>query len=164
MVIGPGEAQRHNVQPSEERQMADPQNKPEEGAAGSPSAPRKAPAGKAAAGGLPAKKVPAKVPARKTPAKKAAPKKAPAKKAPAKKAAKKPGPPPALEARPPQAALTAGEPPARPTATDAKSSTPRADTPAAPRSAPAGDYRLPLSLGLAAAGLVALVLSRFRRG
>jgi hypothetical protein len=69
-----------------------------------------------------------------------------------------------LTAPPPRAALTAGDSPARQSATDAKPSVQRADSPAVARSGPQGDYRLPVSLGLAAAGLVALVLSRLRRG
>jgi hypothetical protein len=54
--------------------------------------------------------------------------------------------------------------PAKKTPANATASVQRADNPAVLRSTPAGDYRLPISLGLAAAGLVALVLSRLRRG
>ncbi len=126
--------------------MADPQDRPEQGAAGIPPTPKKAPARKA-----PVKKAAAQAPSKKAPAKKAPAKKAPAKKAPAKAAA-------------PQSALTAGDSAARQAAANAKTSVQRADNPAVPRSTPEGDYRLPISLGLAAAGLVALVLSRLRRG
>jgi hypothetical protein len=121
--------------------MADPQDQPERGATGIPPAPRKAQAKKA-----PAKKAPAK--------------KAPAKKAPAKKAT----PRPALAASPAATPLTDGDSAARQAAADAKASVQKADHPAALRSSPESDYRLPISLGLAAAGLVALVLSRLRRG
>jgi hypothetical protein len=80
------------------------------------------------------------------------PRKAPAKKAPAKKApAKKAAPQSALETPPAQTAI-------------AKAPVQRVDNPAVLRPTPEGDYRLPISLGLAAAGLVALVLSRLRRG
>ena len=95
---------------------------------------------------------PRKAPVKKAPAKKAPAKKAPAKKAPAKKA-------PAKKAVPVDAA-------ARETAAQAKAAVERADNPvAAPAEAagPTGSYALPVSLGLAAAGLLALVLSRFRR-
>jgi len=54
--------------------------------------------------------------------------------------------------------------PAKKTSANATASVQRADNPAVLRSTPAGDYRLPISLGLAAAGLVALMLSRLRRG
>jgi hypothetical protein len=126
--------------------MADPQDQPERGATGIPPAPRKAQAKKA--------------PAKKAPAKKAPAKKAPAKKAPAKKAT----PRPALAASPAATPLTDGDSAARQAAADAKASVQKADHPAALRSSPESDYRLPISLGLAAAGLVALVLSRLRRG
>jgi hypothetical protein len=116
--------------------MADPQDQPKRGAAGIPP-PRKAPAKKA-----PAKKAVTGVPAKKAPATKA-----PIKEPPAKKAA----PQPALETPPAQTAI-------------AKAPAQRVDNPAVLRSTPEGDYRLPISLGLAAAGLVALVLSRLRRG
>jgi hypothetical protein len=133
--------------------MADPQDQPERGAAGIPPAPRKAPAKK-----TPAKKAPAKKAVNKVPA-------APAKKAPAKKApAKKATPRPALAASPAATPLTDGDSAARQAAADAKASVQKADHPAALRSSPESDYRLPISLGLAAAGLVALVLSRLRRG
>ena len=90
------------------------------------------------------------------------PRKAPAKKTPAKKApAKKATSQPALETPPAQ---TAGDSAARQSAANATASVQRTDNPAVLRSTPEGDYRLPISLGLAAAGLVALVLSRLRRG
>lgn len=90
------------------------------------------------------------------------PRKAPAKKPPAKKApAKKATSQPALETPPAQ---TAGDSAARQAAANATASVQRTDNPAVLRSTPEGDYRLPISLGLAAAGLVALVLSRLRRG
>ena len=54
--------------------------------------------------------------------------------------------------------------PAKKAPATATASVQRADNPAVLRSTPAGDYRLPISLGLAAAGFVALVLSRLRRG
>jgi hypothetical protein len=118
--------------------MADAGERPEDSAGANPPAARKASAKKA-----PARKAPAK----KAPAKKAAVKKAPAKKAPAKKAQ------PAPEA-------TA----ARQAAANAKSSVKDVEEPVALLPVrDGGDYRLPVSLALAAAGLVALVLSRFRR-
>ena len=88
-------------------------------------------------------------PPRKAPVKKTPAKKAPAKKAPAKKAVTK---------------VPATKVPAKKTPANATASVQRTDNPAVLRSTPAGDYRLPISLGLAAAGLVALVLSRLRRG
>ena len=115
--------------------MADPQDQPQRGAAGIPPPPRKAPVTKTPAKKASAKRAPAKKAVTKVPATKVPATKAPAKKTPAKKA------------------------PATATA-----SVQRADNPAVLRSTPAGDYRLPISLGLAAAGLVALVLSRLRRG
>ena len=87
---------------------------------------------------------PRKAPVTKTPAKKT-----PAKKAPAKKAVTK---------------VPATKAPAKKTPANATASVQRTDNPAVLRSTPVGDYRLPISLGLAAAGLVALVLSRLRRG
>jgi outer membrane biosynthesis protein TonB len=122
--------------------MADPQDQLTRGAAGIPPPPRKAPAKKTPAKKAPATKAPAKKAVTKVPAKKA-----PVKKAPATKAT----PQPALETPPAQTA-------------NAKAPVQRLDNPAVPRSTPEGDYRLPISLGLAAAGLVALVLSRLRRG
>lgn len=154
-MIGLGGTQRHTVQHSQEWQMADSEDQPAQRPGEVPSPPErtaKVPAKRAAA------KVPAKIPAKKAPTSKAATRKAPAKKAtatkrPAKKApATRTGPQPALKAAPPQAALTAG------------AAGTHADDAAVPRSTPQGDYRLPVSLGLAAAGLVALVLSRLRRG
>ena len=127
--------------------MADPQDQLTRGAAGIPPPPRKAPAKKAPAKKAPATKAPAKKAVTKVPAKKAPATKAPARKAPAKKAT----PQPALETPPAQTV-------------NAKAPVQRLDNPAVPRSTPEGDYRLPISLGLAAAGLVALVLSRLRRG
>ena len=91
--------------------MADPQQRPEDGAG---PAPRKAPAKRAAtrkaADG--AKKTPAKkAPVKKAPAEKAAAKKAAAKKAPAQKAPAQNGaPPPALAAPPVRPALTGPRP------------------------------------------------------
>jgi hypothetical protein len=91
------------------------------------------------------------------------PRKAPVKKTPAQKTpARKTTSQPALGTPPAQ---TAGDSAARQAAAaNATASVQRADNPAVLRSTPAGDYRLPISLGLAAAGLVALVLSRLRRG
>lgn len=148
--------------------MAQPQDRPEPGAADGPAVPKKT-------AKVPAKKVPAKVPARvpakKVPARQATPKKATPRKATQKAApqkagagkapAKDPRTQPALSAPPPRAALTAGHSPAPPAATDAVQ---RVDTPPAPGPTTLGDYRLPVSLGLAAVGLAALVLSRLRRG
>lgn len=122
--------------------MADPQDQLTRGAAGIPPPPRKAPAKKTPAKKAPATKAPAKQAVTKVPAKKA-----PVKKAPAKKAA----PQSALETPPAQTAI-------------AKAPVQRVDNPVVLRPTPEGDYRLPISLGLAAAGLVALVLSRLRRG
>ncbi len=143
--------------------MAQPEDRLEPGAAGGPAEPNKT--AKVPARKVPAK-VPARVPAKKVPAqqatpKKARPKKAAKKTAPQKAGTKKVGAQPALAAPPPQAALTAGHSPA-PAATGA--AVQRADTPPAPGPTTLGDYRLPVSLGLAAVGLVALVLSRLRRG
>ena len=92
---------------------------------------------------------PRKAPVTKTPAKKT-----PAKKAPAKKAV----------TTVPATKAPATKAPAKKTSANATASVQRADNPAVLRSTPAGDYRLPISLGLAAAGLVALMLSRLRRG
>ena len=115
----------------EEHQMADPQDRREEGAEATP------PAKKAAA---------KKAPAKKAAAKKAAVEKAPAKKAPAKKAA------------PRQPALTAA---ASPALNPTPQQTP---TPRPPQESFGRGHTIPLSLGLAAAGLVAIGLSRLRRG
>jgi hypothetical protein len=115
----------------EEHQMADPQDRREEGAKATP----------------PAKKAAAK----KAPAKKAAAKKAPVKKAPAKKA-------PAKKAAPHPAAMTAAAAPAlKPTPHEAAAPRP-------PQEPFGRGHTIPLSLGLAAAGLVAIGLSRLRRG
>jgi hypothetical protein len=122
--------------------MADPQDQPKRGAAGIPPPPRKAPAKKTPAKKAPATKAPAKRAVTKVPAKKA-----PARKAPAKNAT----PQPDIDTPPAQTA-------------NAKTPVQRANNPEVLRSTPEGDYRLPISLGLAAAGLVALVLSRLRRG
>jgi hypothetical protein len=65
---------------------------------------------------------------------------------------------------PPPRKAPATKAPTKKAPTNATASVQRADNPAVLRSTPAGDYRLPISLGLAAAGLVALVLSRLRRG
>ncbi len=155
--------------------MPDPQDAPDEGGAAAPPA-------KKAAKKAPAKKTPAKVAAKKAPAKKAPAKKAPAKKAPAKKApakkapAKKAPPPapqpaltaavpaPALEPPPGHAALTAGTNGAREAAANAKSSVQGAVVPPSSHDSFGRGHTVPLSLGLAVAGLVAIVLSRFRRG
>lgn len=108
------------------------------------------PARKTAAKKAPAKKAPAvKAPAVKAAAKKAPAKKAPAKKAPAKKAPVKKAPP-----APPQPALAAG--------VKAPALNP-APTPRLPQESFGRGHTIPLSLGLAAAGLVALAISRFRR-
>lgn len=133
--------------------MADPQDRPEDEASAVPPA-------------TPAKKAPGKkAPAKKAPAKKAAAKKAPAKKAPAKKApAKKSGPrppQPALESAPPHAALTVGSNNGTRSPAAAKPSGPGTGDLLAPQTS---RHRIPLSIALAAAGLVALVISRFRRG
>ena len=123
--------------------MAEPRDRPEQSA----------PVNK-----VPAKKAPAKkTPAKKVPAKKAVAKKAVAKKAVARKSAPRPVQP-ALKAAPPHAALTAGDSAARPAAENARVT-------GKPPESVAGDsgYRLPVSLGLAVAGLVALVLARLRR-
>ena len=171
-MMGSGtDARRGAARETKERPMADPQNGPEDNAGATSPAP--------------AKKVSAeKTPAKKTPAKKAAAKKAAAKKVPAKKAAatkaaaqKKPGkkapakvaskaPPsltakpsrPALEPAPPHAALPAGGDAHR----DAPSTTRPAPVPA--REVNGGHARLPVTIVLAAIGLVAVVLNRFRRG
>ena len=139
--------------------MADPQDGPENNAGANPPAP--------------ANKTP-----RNTPVKKAATKKAPAKAAPAKKTpavtARKTTPmpalepghqSPALEAAPPHAALTARANTAQDTPAPVKSPARDAGKPVpAARPQDAGRARLPLSIGLAALGLVAMVLNRFRRG
>lgn len=129
----------------------------------------KAPATKPPVKKAPAKKAPAKkAPAKKAPATKAPAKKAPAKKAPATKAspgganavaAKKATPP--LMAKPPQRAL---EPAPPHSALTAGGNAPRdAVTPVRPP-ARGARARLPITLGLTVLGLVAVVLSRFRRG
>lgn len=135
--------------------MAEQQDRPDEGPEGTP------PAKKAAAKKAPAKKAAAK----KAPAKKAPAKKAPAKKAPARKQSP-PRPQPALTAgAEAPAALTAGRNGAREAAAKAKSSVQEAVAPPAGAHDSFGrGHRIPLSLGLAAAGLVALVISRLRRG
>ena len=134
--------------------MAEPQDRPDEGPEATP----------------PAKKAAAK----KAPAKKAAAKKAPAKKAPAKKAPAKKAPPPpqaalaagakapALNPAPPHAALTAGTNGAREAAASAKSPVREAVAPPSPQDTFGRGHKIPLSLALAAAGLVAIALSRFR--
>lgn len=108
----------------------------------------------------PVKKAPAKkAPAKRTPAKKAAAKKAPAKKAPAKKAPAKQDSPaalqvpatvPALGPAPVHAALTSG---------------PSAAGPAAVSLPPAGGsgFRIPLTIGVATLGVIALLIRRLRR-
>ncbi|MCB1264154.1 MAG: hypothetical protein KDB56_06095 [Mycobacterium sp.] len=130
---------------------------------------KKTPARKAAAKTAPANKTPAKA----TPAKKAPAKAAPAKKTPAVTARKTTPMPalepghqsPALEAAPPHAALTARANTAQDTPAPVKSPARDAGKPVpAARPQDAGRARLPLSIGLAALGLVAMVLNRFRRG
>jgi hypothetical protein len=119
--------------------MADPQGRPDNGDGATPPPPRKAPAQKAPARKTPAKKAPAKKAAtvRVAPAKKAPAKKAPAKKAPAKKAPAKKSTPHPIPVPPPE-----------------NSARPMQES----------GHRIPFSIGLAAGGLFAVVLSRFRRG
>lgn len=150
--------------------MPDPQDAPD--ASGEAATPAKKAAKKAPAKKTPAKKAPAKVAAKKAPAKKAPAKKAPAKKAPAKKApppAPQPAltasvPAPALESPPEHAALTAGATGAREAAANAKSSVQGAVVPPSSHDSFGRGHTIPLSLGLAVAGVVAIVLSRLRRG
>lgn len=145
--------------------MADPQDGPDEGADATP------PAKKAAAKKAPAKKAPAKTaPAQKVPAKKAPAKKVPAKKVPAKKAPAQKAPAGKVTGPPPQAALTAGvempaleAPPGHAALPAGTSGAQETRTPPAAHDSFGRGHAIPLSLGLAAAGLVALVLSRFRR-
>ncbi|MEZ5131906.1 MAG: histone H1-like repetitive region-containing protein [Mycobacterium sp.] len=173
--------------------MADPQDGPENNAGATQPAPakstakkapakkaaaKKVPAKKAAARKAPAKKAPAGAVAKKAPARKSPTKKAPAKKASAKKmtaapARKTPPTPalepghqsPALEAAPTHAALTSGANAARDTPAPIKTPPRDAGKPVpAARAQDGGRPRLPLSIGLAALGLVAMVLNRFRRG
>ena len=92
------------------------------------------------------------------PPRKAPVKKTPVKKAPAKKAVTK-----VPVTKVPVKKVPVKKAPAKAPA-NATASVQWTDNPAVPRSTPEGDYRLPISLGLAAAGLVALVLSRLRRG
>ena len=138
--------------------MADPQDRPDEGADAIPPTPP------AEAAGPPAKAAAKKTPAKKAPAKKLPAKKAPAKKAPAKKAAAKKAAPraasPTLEPAYPPPALAAG----RNGAHDAESSVRDTAHPVTGQPTRKGGRRVPLSIGLAAAGLMAVVLSRFRRG
>lgn len=137
--------------------MADPQDGPQDNAGAIPPA-KKSPAKKA-----PAKKAPAKA-AKKAPAKKAAEKSA-AKKVPAKKAPPPPSirqPQPALQAGHEMAALGAAPEHAALTSGTKTPDTGNSTAPA--RSHDSGRARLPLSLALAAVGLAAVVLSRFRRG
>jgi len=145
--------------------MADPQDRPDEGAdAIPPTPPAKAAAKKAPAKKTPAKKTPAKkTPAKKAPAKKLPAKKAPAKKAPAKKAAPR-ADSPNLEPAWPPPALAAGRNGARDAAADVKPSVHEAARPVTLQPRREGGLRVPVSIGLAAAGLMAVVLSRFRRG
>lgn len=134
---------------------------------------KKAVAQKAAAKKAPAKKAVAgavanKAPARKAPAKKAPAKKvttAPAKKTPATPALEPGHQSPALEAAPTHAALSSGANTARDTPAPVKTPARDAGKPVpAARAQDGGLPRLPLSIGLAALGLVAMVLNRFRRG
>ena len=135
---------------------------------------KKTPARKAAAKTAPANKTPAKAtPAKKAPAKATPAKKTPAKKTPAVTGKKTTPMPalepghqsPALEAAPPHAALTARANTAQDTPAPVKSPARDAGKPVpAARPQDAGRARLPLSIGLAALGLVAMVLNRFRRG
>ena len=126
--------------------MADPRDRPNEAA--EPASPaKKAPAKKAPAKKAAAKKAPAKqAPAKKAPAKKAPAKKAPAKNVPAKKAA------------PRQPALTAAAAPALNRVPEQAAATPRP-----PQASFGRGHAIPLSLGLAAVGLVAIGISRLRR-
>jgi hypothetical protein len=146
--------------------MADPDNGPDGKAGAIPPAPAKK-----------AVKAAKKAPAKKAPVKKAAAKNAPAKKAAeavkkapaaATKAVKKapaalaPKPPqPALEPAAPHAALTAGN--AAGSAATPPAAPPHAGIETRP-SVNSGRARLPVTMGLAVIGLVAVVLSRFRRG
>lgn len=135
--------------------MADPQDQPGDGA----EAPGEPPAKKAAAKRTPAKQAPAKkADAQNAPAKKAPAKKAPARKAPAKKAV--PRQMPALAAPPPHAALPAGGSTGRNAVAK-----PAAQPPVAPAVGQPGksSHRIPVSLGLALAGLVAVLLVRLLR-
>jgi hypothetical protein len=132
--------------------MADPQGRPNDGDGATAPPPRKAPAKKAPAKKAPAKKAPAPAaggiaPAKKAPAKKAPAKTAPAKKAPAKKA-------PAKKAPAKQAPAKKTTPHPIPVPPPAWMSRPTQEP----------IHRIPFSIGLAAAGLFAVVLSRFRRG
>jgi hypothetical protein len=146
--------------------MADPDHGPDDSAGAIPPAPaKKAPATRAVKA---AKKAPAKKsPVKKAPAKAVA-KKIPARKAPAKAVKKAPAaltpkpPQPVLEAAAPHAALTAGN-----TASGAAATPPAAPPNAGIEARPGvhgGRARLPVTMGLAVIGLVAVVLSRFRRG
>ena len=150
--------------------MADPNHGPDDSAGAIPPAPAKKAAANRAVKA--AKKAPAKkAPVKKAPAKaaaKAAAKKVPARKAPAAAAKKAPAaltpkpPQPVLEPAAPRAALTAGN------AASGAAVTPPAVPPNSGIEArPAvhgGRARLPVTMGLAVIGLVAVVLSRFRRG
>lgn len=142
--------------------MADPDHGPDNSAGAIPPAPaKKAPANrvvkavkKAPAKKAPVKKAPVKAAAKKVPAKKAAAKAV--KKAPA---ALNPKPPqPALEPAAPHAALTAG------TASPLAAATPPDAGIEMRPAVHSGRARLPVTMGLAVIGLVAVVLSRFRRG
>ncbi len=139
--------------------MANPEHRP--GAAALP--PRTAPARTAASQKAPAKKASAK----KVPAKKAPAKKAPAKKVPAKNAAVKTAPArqaPAGDA--PAERAVSVDTAARATGTPDGTAAPavrQAGNPVTPADGTGPGYALPVSLGLAAAGVVALVLSRLRR-
>ena len=146
--------------------MADPNHGPDDNAGAIPPTPaKKAAADRAVTA---AKKAPAKKsPVKKAPTKAAA-KKVPAKKAPAAAVKKAPAaltpkpPQPVLEPAAPRAALTAGN------AASGAAVTPPAVPPNSGIEArPAvhgGRARLPVTMGLAVIGLVAVVLSRFRRG
>jgi hypothetical protein len=68
-----------------------------------------------------------------------------------------------LKSAPPHAALAAGTNGARPAAPGVKSSAQEAVEPR-PQDSFGRGHKIPLSLGLAVAGLVAIALSRFRRG
>lgn len=142
--------------------MQDPHDGPEDSGGAIPPAPAKKAAVKKAV------KAARRAPTKEAPAKKAAAKKVPAKKAPAKVVSKAPPalaakpPQPALEPAPPHAALTAGGTTSPQSATKPLPSV--RDTGAeARRRAPGGRARLPITMALAAIGLVAVVLSRFRR-
>ena len=146
--------------------MADPQHGPDDSTGAIPPAPaKKATTNRAVKA---AKKAPAKKSTVKKAHAKAAAGKTPAKKAPAKAVKKAPAAlaakpaQPILEAAAPHAALTAGKS-APGTAATPPATPPKARIEERP-AAHSGRARLPVTMGLAVVGLVAVVLSRFRRG